>query len=140
MDAPAVNPYLRQAILPASPQQLQLMLFEGATRFATQARDAIQAGRVEQAHTLLTRAQQIVCEMSQGLRHEAHPELCSRMAALYAFIYNKLVEANVRRDMRALQDALLILGHQRETWHLLMEKALEEEPAATPLAGAPLSG
>jgi flagellar biosynthetic protein FliS len=36
------NPYLRDAVLTATPEQLQLMLYDGCIRFALQARDAIE--------------------------------------------------------------------------------------------------
>ncbi len=116
------NPYLRNAVLTASPEQLQLMLYDGAIRFATQAADAIAAGEVENSYNLLTRAQRIVREMENGLRHDVAPELCGRMAALYRFVFSKLVDANINKDPQALADALKILTHQRETWAILVQK------------------
>ena len=37
------NSYLRNAVMTASPEQLHLMLYDGAIRFSLQARDAIEA-------------------------------------------------------------------------------------------------
>jgi len=118
--------YLKNAILTASPEQLQLMLYDGAIRFASQAREAIQARDIERTHDLLTRAQRIVLEMQNGLRPEVNPELCNRMSALYTFVYRKLVEANVNKDLQALDGALRILNHMRETWVMLIEKLRQE--------------
>jgi len=123
----------------ASPEQLQLMLYDGAIRFSLQARDAITAGDIEAGHNLLTRAQRIVTEMENGLRHEVDPELCNRMAALYGFVFGKLVDANIHKDVEALDDALKILRLQRETWALLVDKVQKarsenggELPSETP--------
>jgi flagellar protein FliS len=113
---------MRDAILTASPEQLQLMLYDGAIRFASQARQCIEAGEIEETHNLLTRAQRIVNEMMSGLRPEVAPELCERMSGLYVFVFNKLVDANVRKDIDALDAALDILKRQRETWALLLDK------------------
>jgi flagellin-specific chaperone FliS len=40
MTQDASGEYLRNAVMTASPEQLQMMLYDGATRFARQARDA----------------------------------------------------------------------------------------------------
>ncbi len=60
--------------------------------------------------------------MESGLRREVNPELCERMAAMYAFIYRKLVDASVTKDTTNLDDALKVLRLERETWALLLEK------------------
>jgi flagellar protein FliS len=122
MTPPPTSAYLRDAVMTATPEQLQLMLYDGAIRFATQARDAIQARDFEASYNKLSRAQAIILEMQNGLRPEVNPELCDRMSALYSFLYRKLVDASVRRDVQDIDDALKILRHQRETWVMLIDK------------------
>jgi len=130
MNARAGEEYLRNAVLTATPEQLQLMLYDGAIRFATQARESIQAKDIEQTHNLLTKAQRIIIEMQNGLRPEIAPDICSRMGSLYNFVYRRLVEANINKDLAALDESLRILQHMRETWVLLMDK-LRQERAGT---------
>ncbi len=122
--------YLHDAVMTATPEQLQLMLYDGAIRFATQGRDAILAKDYETVYQRFSRAQKIVLEMQSGLRPEVNPSLCAQMAALYNFIYRKLVEASIHRDVAAADDALKILRHQRETWAMLMDKLKEEQAGA----------
>ncbi|MBU0638855.1 MAG: flagellar protein FliS, partial [Planctomycetes bacterium] len=43
--------------------------------------------------------------------------------------YRRLVDANMQRDEDAVDDALRILRHQRETWALLIEKIAKEQAA-----------
>lgn len=118
--------YLKNAVMTATPEQLQLMLYDGAIRFAGQARDAMGRGDLETSCEKLIRAQNIVLEMRNGLRHEVNPTLCAQMASLYTFIYNRLVDANLKRSQSALDEALKILNHQRETWQILVEKVRGE--------------
>ncbi len=125
MSASAINPYLRDAVLTASSEQLQLMLYDGAIRFASQGREAIVAKDYEKSYQKFTRAQQIVLEMHKGLNFEVNAELCGRMAAVYMFIYNKLVDACVQRETQHVDDALSILRIERETWQLLVDKVSE---------------
>ena len=76
-------------------------------------------------------------EMRNGLRPEVNLELCEQMAALYDFVYNRLVDANMQRDPAAIDEALTILEHQRETWSMLIEKVRREDapqPADEPEA------
>ncbi len=120
--AVADNPYLRDAVLTATPEQLQLMLYDGAIRFALQGRDAILRKDFEASFDKLTRAQNILLEMLNGLNYEVNRELCERVASVYNFIYRKLVDANVHRDPLAIDDAVRVLRIERETWQLLVDK------------------
>ncbi len=132
------NEYLRNQVLTASPEQLQMMLYDGAIRYARQGREAIEQRDIEGAFNLLTRAQRIVIEMLNGLRPDVNRDLCSKMAGLYNFVYRKLVEASINRDAHAVDDALRILEYQRETWAMLMAKlARERGEATTPPASEP---
>lgn len=125
MERQTPNPYLRDAVLTATPEQLQLMLYDGAIRFATQGRDALHVKDYESAYNKLTRAQHIVLEMISGLNHEVNAELCQRVASIYNFLYRKLVDACVNRDTQAIDDALRVLRVERETWQILVDKVAQ---------------
>jgi len=118
----ADNPYLRDAVMTATPEQLQLMLYDGAIRFASQARDALDGKDYETSYLRLTRAQHIILEMQNGLDYEVNRPLCERMAAIYNFLYGKLLDANINRDIADIDDALKILRMERETWQILVDK------------------
>lgn len=141
MTGAASNEYLKNAVLTASPEQLQLMLYDGAIRFARQGRDALARKDYSTSCEKLLRAQRIVVEMEAGLRHEVNPELCQQLAALYHFVYTRLVDANLRQETGAVDEALCILEHQRETWRMLMEKiAAAERPEENEVCGAGVQG
>lgn len=116
------NEYLRNAVLTATPEQLQLMLYDGAIRFARQGIEGLRTRKYDLAFEGFSRAQKIVLEMLNGLNYEVDPDLCKQMAGLYNFIYRKLVEASTKRAPELAEDALKILEYQRETWLMLMEK------------------
>jgi flagellar protein FliS len=131
MTEAAENPYLRDAVLTATQEQLHLMLYDGAIRFARQARDALQAKDFARSYDRLTRAQNIISEMQSALNYDVNPELCQRVASIYGFLYRKLVDANVHRDIQAVDDALRILVVERETWQILVDKVHEARSALT---------
>ena len=136
MSDTSASSYLRAAVLTATPEQLHLMLYDGAIKFALQGKDALLAKNYEESYNKLSRAQAIVIEMQSGLRPEVSPDLCARMAAIYNFLYRKLVDASVHKDVTCIDDAVKILRYQRETWVLLMEKVSALRAGEAPPTGA----
>ena len=126
----AANQYLRTKVLTATPEQLQMMLFDGALRFCEQARLALQSKNFEQSYDLIARVQKILLELSCSLKHDVLPDLCGKLAALYNFAYRKLIEANVRHDLASLEQAMSILKYQRETWAMLLDQLGKQKAAA----------
>lgn len=131
--------YLRTQVLTAPPERLQLMLYDGAIKFASQAKDRMAEGNFEASCDLLIRSQRITLEMLTGLRHDLNPGLCGKLAAIYTFIYRRLVEANVYRDRAAIDDALEVLAVQRGIWLELLDK-LSAERGEEALEGAGTTG
>ncbi len=122
MGDPKDNAYFRDSVLTATPEQLQLMLYDGAIRYATQGKAAIEERDYEASYDRLTRAQHIILEMRSGLNYDANRELCERMASLYDFLYRKLVDACVHRRTSDIDDAMKVLRIERETWQMLVDK------------------
>ena len=130
MNPQAAQNYLRTKVLTATPEQLQLMLYDGALRFGEQAKLALQQKDYEQSYNLISRVQKILAELTSTLRHDVAPDLCGKLAALYNFAYRKLIEANVDHKLEPLDEALEVLRYQRETWALLLNE-LGKQKAAT---------
>jgi len=130
MNPQAAASYLRTRVFTATPEQLQMMLYDGAIRFAEQARPALQCRDWESSYKNLSRAQKIITELTCSLKHDVAPELCGRLAALYNYIFRKLVDANAHHKLESLDEALRILRHQRETWAMLLDQ-LGKQKAAT---------
>ena len=118
--------YLKTKVMTASAEMLTLMLWDGAIRFAEQGKDAILKKDIESSYKALVRSQKIVMELNASLKHDVNPDLCGKLASLYNFIYRRLVEANLEKDPKFVDDALEIMRHQRETWVLLMDKLDKE--------------
>lgn len=118
----APNAYLRNQVLAASPEQLRLMLFDGALRHCRAGRDGLVAENYDTSYTHLSKAQKIVLELSNSLKPELAPELCEKLAALYTYTYKLLIDASMQRDTQPLDEAIKLIEFERETWVMLMEK------------------
>jgi flagellar protein FliS len=106
--------YRENAILTAGQERLALMLFEGAARFARDAFGQITASDLPAAHRSLTRAQDIVEYLAATANTDL--EVGRNLAALYDFIYRRLVEANISKDPHLIQEAGVLLEQLRDTW------------------------
>lgn len=122
----ASDEYLRMRVMTASPEELRLMLLDGAIRFATQGLEAIERSDVDGAIGGISQARAIVCELLTTIRDEPDPELADRVRSVYAYMYRELMALGVDRDAGRLREILGVLGYERETWVLLMDKLAAE--------------
>ncbi len=129
-----MNPYLRTRVLTASPEELRLLLIEGALRFARQGRDGLARKDYEASFSGLSSCRDIIVELITTMRPEVDPDLCDRLHGLYTFMYNELVEASFQREPTRVDTVIKLLEYEHETWVLLMRKLAEERGASTPSA------
>ena len=126
MNGNQANPYLKTKIMTASPEQLRLMLYEGAIKFCHQARESLDKQDYESSYNSLMRAQKIVLELSTSLNHQAAPDICDRLSALYSYIYRLIVDANVNHGLKPVDEAIQLLEYEKQTWQLLMQRVTGE--------------
>lgn len=129
MNPQAAQNYLRTRVMTATPEQLQMMLYDGAIRFAEQARAALAAGDYEKSYAHISRVQKILTEMSCGLKRDVLPELCEKLASLYNYVYRRLIDASVQHEVAALDEAIELLKYQRETWSMLLDRLGKQKAA-----------
>ena len=120
------NAYLRTKVLTASPEELRLMLLDGAIKFARQGSDGLARRDFEASFTGLSQARSIITELIVTIRPEADPALAERVKSLYTFLYTELVEASLSKDSKRVDRVIELLEFERETWAMLMTKLAAE--------------
>ncbi len=134
MESSARDGYLATEVLTAPPQKLQLMMIEGAIRFAAGTRQLWSQQRDHEACESLLRAQETVGQLLASIDREAEPQLTGRAAAVYMFIFRCLLDASLQRDQKKLDDAVRVLEVERETWRQVCEKlGMQNEAAENPV-------
>ncbi|GJQ28488.1 MAG: flagellar export chaperone FliS [Phycisphaerae bacterium] len=136
--APTTHAYLRTRVLTASPEELRLMLLEGAIKFLRQGRTALAENRHEAAFTGLSQGREIVFELLNTIRDDVDPELAANAKALYAFIYRLIVDGAHEKDPAKVDKAVELIEFERETWVMLMQR-LAAERGVAPAAPASIS-
>ncbi|MBM4109421.1 MAG: flagellar protein FliS [Phycisphaerae bacterium] len=121
--------YLRTQVLTATPEQLRLMLLDGAIKGATLGREALIAGDFEGVFRGISQARDIVLELLTTIRADVAPELAEKVKALYSFIFKELCEVSVHKDPARVGRILELLRFERETWVMLMDRLAQERHA-----------
>ncbi len=107
--------YKEAAILTASPEQLVVMLYDGAIRFLRQGEMAMREGMVAQTNDRLQRAEAIIDELLATLNMDAG-DISVRLQSIYVFSRKLLVEARVERDPGRVGQVVAFLADLREAW------------------------
>jgi flagellar protein FliS len=122
--------YMRTSVQTASREQLIVMLFDGAVNFAETAREYMTKNEVEAASTRIIRVQDILLELIVSLDRKAGGQIASNLAALYGYLYMRLVEANTKQDPAVLDEVVRHLQNLRDTWKQAAEIYRQEQSGA----------
>jgi flagellar secretion chaperone FliS len=119
--ATTANTYKTQQILTASPEELTLMLYNGAIRFASESILALQNGETEKAHFANIRAQDIVREFMATL--DMGYDISRQLYTLYDYIEYRLMQGNIKKDKEQVVEAKQMLTELRDVWLQAMRQS-----------------
>jgi flagellar protein FliS len=108
------NKYLETSIQTATPAQLLIMLYDGAIRFCRTASKAIDNGQTEEAHRNIIKAEDILLEFVISLDKTA--PVADGLVQLYDYMYQRLIEANTKKDKGIIEEVIGFLVELKETW------------------------
>jgi len=124
----SIDQYRKSAVTTASPLQLVIMLYDGALRFIDNAQAALDSGdRFAQNHAS-QKAQKIVAELMACLDMQKGGEIAQNLFALYTFVYNRLVEANLEDRRDYYGQAAKVLADLRVSWSHIEAAQREGRP------------
>lgn len=113
------NAYKNQQVMTSSPQQLTLLLYNGALRFLTESILAMEQGDVQKSHNANLRVQDIIREFVATL--DMNYELSKNWAQLYEYTEHCLIQGNIKKDVKQLLQAKDVLHELRDTWVEVMK-------------------
>lgn len=119
--ATTANFYKNQQIMTASPEELTLMLYNGAIKFVTESILALEQDDIAKSHQANMRAQDIVREFMATL--DMSYEISKSWQALYEYIEFRLIQGNIKKDKEQLLEAKNMLTEFRDTWMVAMKQA-----------------
>jgi len=111
--------YQQNTVNTASPGELTLMLYNGCIKFIKQARQALVDKHMEEKHTNLLKAQDIIRELMVTLNMDY--EISHQMMQLYDFMLHRLMEANTKNDIEILNEVEGLVVEFRDTWKQVIQ-------------------
>ena len=115
MRTPGYGAYQQVQTETSSPADLIALLYGALQNDLQAAESGLQSGDYPLVHQRLTRAQAIVLELIASLDH-SQGELPRQLAALYEYVYQRLVFANVQKDIDAVREAATVVQPIAEAW------------------------
>lgn len=99
----------------SSSGELISLLYDALARDIQRASAAFERQDGEATHGSLVHAQDVVLELVASLDLE-HGELAQQLELVYQYMYRKLVDANVLKDINLAHEVAALLAPIREAW------------------------
>ena len=99
-----------------NPAKLILMMYEGALRFASFAKKAINEDDVEKKVKFINKASNIFLELLRVLDFEKGGQVAYYLNGLYAYQLELLAKANVENKIEYIDEVINVLKELIEAW------------------------
>jgi flagellar protein FliS len=107
--------YLSDRVATASPQQLLVMLYDRLALDLERAEDLLVRTDREAAREQIQHAQDIIVELHSTLKVDVW-EGGPRLAALYVWLIQELIQAGLKGDVRRVRDCRKVVEPLRDAW------------------------
>src|SRR5687768_4203985 len=121
--------YRQSQAATSNQSELIVLLYRGAVRFTAKARLHLQNGDIEGSHNNLLKAQQIIVELMLGLKPNQE-QVTQDLYGLHNYIYQVLYDANMKRDVALVDEALKHLRDLLSTWEEIALPGQRPQPPA----------
>ena len=129
---------LETGVVAASPHKLIVMLFDGALAAVRAAVVHMAARDIEKKGAAISKAIEIVQNgLRASLDKKAGGQIADSLDALYAYMGERLVQANLTNDSAKLEEVIALLADLKGAWEAIGDKAgpaAQAAPAAAPRA------
>jgi flagellar protein FliS len=133
--------YLATTVNSASPEQLLLMLYDGAIRFISLGAHAIENGIIDKRAYYINKASAIITEFAVTLDRSQDAQLADNLEALYSYMLRRMLQANLHNDTAPLLEVRKLLSDLRAAWAQAIEINKQEmrEAAGASAPNSPLT-
>ena len=130
----AVDTYTRleveTGVAAASPQKLVVMLYEGAIKAVLTAQAALARGDLAERGAAISKAISIIDEgLRATLDMEAGGDIAANLMALYEYLVNRLLYANLKAHGQSLEEVAHLLTELKSAWETLERQSHPTQPA-----------
>ena len=119
MPVNAAAAYQNNKINTATPAELTLMLYEGVIKFCNIAIIGIEENDVKKANLNIQKAEKIITHLRATLDFK-YP-VAKDFDNVYDYVFDRLVQANIRKDKDIIEEVLEHIRGMRDTWKEVMK-------------------
>ncbi|TNV22994.1 flagellar export chaperone FliS [Buttiauxella sp. B2] len=121
---------VESAVMSASPHQLIVLLFDGALSALVRARLFMQQGELTAKGEALSKAINIIDNgLKAGLDNDKGGEIAANLSSLYDYMIRRLMLANLRNDVEAIEEVEGLLTNIADAWKQISPLNAAREPA-----------
>ena len=133
----AINAYnsvnVESSVMGADPHKLISMLFQGALLEISSAKSGILRKETAAKGKSISKAIAIIGEgLNASLDKTVGGELAQNLSALYSYMVTRLVEANLKNDVAALDEVARLLTEIKGAWESIRPQAARSAPQPMP--------
>jgi flagellar protein FliS len=111
-----IGAYQQAGVLTADPKRLVLMCYEEAIRYLKIAKEKYMSRDYEEKAQALTKALDFICALNSAIDFKRGGEVASNLHALYNYVTLSLTDADLKKDLKALDNIIWILSGLRSAW------------------------
>ncbi|MFT2110673.1 flagellar export chaperone FliS [Marinomonas sp. 2405UD68-3] len=131
---PKVKNYQKEAlkmrIAGADRYEVIQILMEGAIEKMVMAKVTIESKNAEAKSDFLSKASGILIGLRESLDFDIGGEIADNLYALYTYMVDRLIEANLKNDMAIVDEVINLMKEIKSAWdeipHAVREKTLNE--------------
>jgi flagellar protein FliS len=113
--------YENSMVMTATPEKLVVLMYEGALKFLNFAKVDINDKDFVKANEHLYKVQLILGELMCSLNFD-YEDISNRLFSIYSHLYDKVVQANVKKDTALIDEVSSTLEPLLNTWILAAKK------------------
>ena len=108
--------YRETQITTTDPATVLLMLYQGAIDSLNRARASMAAGELAEKGMYILRANDIINQFIASLDHDVGGEIAANLEALYLYMLEQILAANIQNDAAALTTVISLLATLKSGW------------------------
>lgn len=108
--------YLQTKVTTTSQGDIVVILFDGALKFLTQAKEMLAQNDMAGKGQAISKTLDIINELDSTLNMEKGGDIAVNLHGLYTFCTNHLVKANLKKDVKMIDEVVAILTGLRTAW------------------------
>lgn len=113
--ARAMNAY-RAASTTVTPAMAIVMLYDGAMKFLSQAKVAIEEGRIEDRCRLVNKSHAIIHGLQCQLDFDAGGDIAPTLDRYYNYVLQRMMQINMKNDATICDELIARLREMRKSW------------------------